>query len=213
MALTTIILLSKIIGYLSNLSSIPGILVGFKRKGLLWLYVLSSFLFDINSFILKQLKIPFAWSSNSFLLLEFIILTCYFINITINRQKQRNAYSFVTLAALAFVIHTLYKYEWNAVNYHGASYFYAGYILFSMAGMYKLLNEPMNISIERSPIFVFCVAILIYSSGSFIIILYENELLMTDEKFIKYAWIFIRNPLNIFKNLLIYYMFTLTKSK
>lgn len=210
---TTVIILSKIIAYLSNLSAVPAILAGYKRKGLLWLYVVSSFFFDIVSFVLKYLEIGFSWSSNFFFLTEFVLLSLYFTNQVFNKKTRFKSRLFITLAAIYFIIHTLFTTKLYSVNYGDTAYFYGIFILFSIIGMYKLLNEATIIPIERSPLFIFCVAILIYASGSFIIILYENELLKTDEKFIKYAWIFIRNPLNIFKNLLLYYVFVLMKNK
>lgn len=211
--MSIIIYLSKIIAYLSNLSALPAIWVGVRKKGLLWLYVLSSFVFDINSLILKQLGVNFAWSSNLFFLTEFVLLGSYFINNTLEYKIRFTARIFLTAIAIYFVVDTLYRLGLNKVNYIDTAYLYAIYILFSIVGMYKLLTTAVIESIEKSPLFVFCVAILIYASGSFIIILYENELLVTDEKFIKYAWVFIRNPLNIFKNLLICYVLMLRNNK
>lgn len=203
------VILSKIIAYASNLSALPAVWEGRKQKGILWLYVLCSLLFDIISFGFKKAGINFAWSSNAFFLAEFLLLGYYFIP---NLLKDRNitiAKILLVVAALFFALFTLFTTGLYQVNYVGAGYFYAAYILLSIAGLYRLLVSEEIVLLQKSPMFVFYVAILLYSAGSFIIILYENELLKTDRKFITYAWIFIRNPLNILKNMLIYYVFTL----
>lgn len=210
---TTVILLSKIVTYSSNLSAIPAAVTGARKKGLLWLYVLSSLVFDINSFVLKSMGIKFMWASSLFFLVEFILLSIFFAKTLLQKQAIKYAQIAIALLAVYFIVHTIYTVGTEKVNYIDTSIFYALYILMSTIGLYKLLQTAGVVPIEKSHLFFFYVAILIYASGSFIILLYENELLETDRKFIVYAWVFIRNPLNIFKNLLIYYALRLSEKR
>jgi len=193
-----------IILYISNLSSLLPIWTGRKGKGVIWYYALACFVFDVNAFVLKALNIERFWSSNAFILVEFILIAFYFYQYVFYEKYRKQILIVLGLIAVYFVVDTI-LHSVLKPNYIGASLFYCLYILFSIAGLYKVMKETEFLMIEKSPLFIFCIAFLIYASGSFITLLFEHELRDTNREFIKFMWCFVRNPMNILKNILLGY--------
>ncbi len=189
-------LLARVILYLSNLSSVIPIWTGRRSRSIIWYYVWASFIADVVSFILGLRHIKWHWLSNLFLLVEFFIVS-YFFTQQIEDGKTKKAVQLVLLMVMAgFAVHT---------NFKGAAVLYGIFLVFGIAGLYKVIKEIEFVQVERSPLFVLCVAFLLYGSGIFILLLFENELIVINKHFIVSLWRYLHNPLNIIKNILIGY--------
>jgi len=201
-------LFTKVLIYLSTLSGLPAVMVGRNKRSAIWLYVLLSFIFDVNGTVLRIMNIPRFWASNLFFLVEFLCFSCYFIGAICPQKYKKVAYYLTGAMVLYFVIHTSMKSIWHT-NFVDGAILYGIYIFYCLCGLAKVIQEIEYVMIERNPTFIFCVAILLYASGSFIILLFENKLLYLENGLILSLWLYVRNPLNIFKNLLIAYGFIL----
>lgn len=203
---------AAIVLYLSVLSPLIPVWTGRKIKNEIWYYALACFIFDVNALILKALHVERLWASNLFFLVEFILVSCYFHQYVFDKKFRKQVLIVLGLVAAYFVVDTC----WHSVlkpNYVGAGLFYCFYILFAVVGLYKVMKETEYLMIERSPLFIFCVAFLIYASGSLIIFLFEHEILKNDKEFTYIMWLFVRNPMNILKNILIGYGLALPVKK
>lgn len=190
--------------YTSNLSALLAIFIGRSQKHVLWYYAIASFVFDINGLVLKHFGVQRHWASNLFVLIEFLLITRYFIGELIKEPYKRNAYRIMCLIALLFTIQTINVSIWQA-NYLGASILYSIYIGYCLAGLYKVISEIEYVHIEVNPLFIFCTAFLLYASGILIILLFKNEIFEKHRELVISIWQIIHNPLNIIKNLLLAY--------
>ena len=175
---------------------------------MLWFYALSSLFFDVLSFVLRRTNIKWRGSSNIFLLIEFILVSVYFIGQIERKNYRYAAYSTAAVMCMYYIIHTLsgtiYK-----VNFTDASLLYGMYILYSLVGLYKVITEIEYVMVERNPLFIVSVAFLLYASGNFIIFLFENNVLLMNKELKSGLWLYIHNPLNILKNFMLAYAFLL----
>lgn len=193
--------------YTSNLSALLAVWVGRRQRSVLWYYALSSLFFDVLSYVLKRTSVKWR-SANLFLLIEFILVSVYFIS-KIERKNYRNvAYTAAGVMCMYYISHTLsgtlYK-----VNFTDASLLYGMYILYSLVGLYKVITEIEFVMVERNPLFIVSVAFLLYASGNFIIFLFENNVLLMNKGLKAGLWLYIHNPLNILKNFMLAYAFLL----
>jgi len=168
-----------------------------------------SFLCDLLGLALKVAHIPRLWLSNLFFLLEFMAVSWFFVSEISHSRVRGLAYSLVILVGGYFIISTLQGGVLTA-NYTAAALFYAIYIYYALAGLHKVIQEIEYTMVERNPLFVFCVAILLYSSGSFIIFLFEHIMQLSHGRLVDLLWVYVHNMLNIIKNLLIAYGLVLT---
>lgn len=206
-----------IIKYASNLSALPAIWVGRREKHVLWYYALVSFAFDVNSFLLGVLGMKKMWSSNMFFFFEFLLVSAYFVRYVFAVRMRPAAIASLSTICAAFVVHTINHnhlqpgfFSWKP-NYIGTAWLYGLYMFYSIYGLFRVMTEMEFVMIEKNPLFIFCIAFLLYSTGSFIILLFENELVKQEIGFVDNLWVFIRNPANIIKNLLIAYGLWLIK--
>ena len=204
--------MSEVFLWSSNLSASLAIWTGRKERTVLWFYVLFSFLFDINGYILKNLKVERLWASNLFILIEFILITVYFIRNVFPRKNAIVWHVCLTVISAYFIIDTCRLSVWKP-KYLGAALLYALYIFYCLYGLYRVISEIEFVVIEKNPLFIFCIAILLYASGSFIIFLFESKIWPTEEAFGNKVWMYVRNPVNIIKNLLMAYGFRIIKDR
>lgn len=190
--------------YLSSLSGLPAVIAGRRVRPAIWYCVLVSFFCDILGWALKAASIPRMWLSNAFFLLEFIAISWFFISEIARPRVRGLAYSLAVLTGSYFVISTIDRGVLNA-NYADAALLYAIYIYYALVGLHKVIQEIEYVMVERNPLFIFCIAILLYSSGSFFIFLFEHVMLISLGKLVDVLWVYVHNVLNIIKNLLIAY--------
>lgn len=170
----------------------------------MWYCVSASFFCDVLGLALKIAHVPRLWLSNVFFLMEFIAISCFFIAEIARPHVRGLAYSLAILTGGYFIISTLEKGMLTG-NYAAAALLYAIYIFYALSGLHRVIQEIEYTMVERNPRFIFCVAILLYSSGSFIIFLFEHVMLLSLGKLVDMLWIYVHNILNIVKNLLIAY--------
>lgn len=203
---------AKILLYISNLSAIPAVWIGRHKRPVLWFYALCSLLFDLNSLFLKYFQINWRGCSNLFFLLEFVLFSLFFIRDVIPDRYRSTGYLISAIASIYFIIHTILLSVFKA-NFVDAAILYGIMLGYCIYGLTRVIKEIEFVLIEDNPLFIFCIAILLYCSGNFIILLFENKLLIHNEKLIKELWKNVHNPLNILKNLLIAYGLYLTNKR
>lgn len=197
-----------IIVIISNLSALPAIWVGRKDRYILWYYALACFVADLTSFSLKQIHIPHVAVSNLFFITEFILITSYFKNVFLGKKYQQ---LIIVIQAIIAALFLYNSYTITAVdgdtsknyNYAFTSVFFVIYIIFSLGGLFKIMKEANVAKIEQSPLFLSCIAFLLYASGALLIFLAKDEIVRIDKQFYSIIWPFFFMPLNITKNILV----------
>lgn len=189
---------------ISNLSAIPAIWIEREKRSVLWFYMLFSFLIDTYAFVLVQLEKELHWLSNIFILIEFFLVTVYFIRNVFPERWAGTLYICVTIISACFIINTYRLSIWKT-NLHDAALFHALYIIYCLYGLYKVISEIKFVMIESNPLFIFCTAILLYASGNFVYFLFDSELVKIYKDEVTELWKIWHNPLNTLKNALIGY--------
>jgi hypothetical protein len=205
----------KVIGYvilfMSNVSALPAIWIGRKERSVLWSYALACFTADALSFTFRQFHINHSIVSNLFLITEFVLIATYFKLILIGKSHKYAFLAIVSTVCLLFAWRTVVNTiransDAEAFNYKDAAWFSVCYMLLSIAGLYKVMSEMETVRIEQSPLFLSCVAILLYASGTLFPFIYKDIVLHTEpefEQFKKKIWPYFFLPLNIIKNVLL----------
>lgn len=187
------------IDLLSQFSPLVGILLGWRRQGLLWYYLWFCFLCDVAAEIEVYFSLP-KYHANIFLLAEFILIGSYFTkNIFKERRHQVLCFSGVLLLSL-FFIGSSAKQGFYTPNYTNAAVFYVIYIAFCMVSLRKVLNEIEHIKLEKSPMFIFSAMFLVYASGTFLMLLFKLKLSASVQHQMIALWD-VHNVLNMLKNL------------
>jgi hypothetical protein len=170
-----------------------------KYLTLLWLYVITGFLFDLLIILFNRVyHINSFPVGNLFLLTEFILISLLF-----RKHLYRNNFLFVIITAglsLFFILTTYRSYQTD-LNTFSASFFSSTYLVYSIVGLFIILREQKDIYLERSYLFWLCVAFLIYASGVLFIFLFKDYMRGVDDEFFKTLWKTFFRILNIIKNL------------
>ncbi len=189
---------------LSMLSVALPLWTGRRVRGFLWYYVLLSALCD--SFYYLNLWPPYAyWFGNAFWAAQFGLVTGFFaeaIPFLRARRWRRAIAGGVGVVVILFCIHACEE-DFRVLDFHGGAALYGLLLLPVMAGFYSLVQGPLVARLERSPLFLVCVAFLLYSAGSFLLLLFMPRFRQTDHSFVRTLWVVLHDGLNILKNLLI----------
>jgi len=188
--------------FASILSPIIPLLVGIRnRVNLLSIYLLTALGFDIAISLIKRVfHVNIGIATNLFILAEFVLLS-----LIIRKNAFRNNSVFIAIAsllALFFIAHTVWKSVFQ-VNITGASIFIFLYIIYGILGLYAILREQAVTFLERSGFFWFCIAVIIYASGAFLLFLFRDYIVAKDAQLFGRMWQTIFLCLNITKNLLL----------
>lgn len=188
--------------YASLMSALIPIIIGYKsNKNLLWLYPIAGFSFDLLTVFFKRgLHLNHFWIGNVFILTEFIILSLIYYQTVFGKKKQ---FAIVAISLLTLFVISTSVFSWLKINVSIASLFYCCYIFYGIAGLYCILKRQEIISITGSGFFWMNVAVLIYASGSFLLLLFWDHLLAHDAKLFLNLWSSIFLSLNIVKNILL----------
>lgn len=189
-------------------SPLLSVWLGWKHRGVFWYYAIVCLVSDFLSYILKQFDIKHAIVSNLFIVAEFIIVINYF-----KLQLLPKRYFSIINVLLVLVV-CLYVYSTLLVmgdgdkvarsyNYKAAAFFCMLYILFSLLGLYKIMKDMIVVKLEKSQLFLVCVAFLLYASGALLMLLAKDEIVKVEKDFFANAWPLIFLPLNVIKNLLL----------
>jgi len=200
--------LPNVIMIISNVSPLPAIAAGRRYRNALWFYMLACITADVSSLVFKQFDKDHIIVSNLFLLTEFILVGYYFVTTLWRRKKMQVAIPLMLIAGFYIfntVANMMHVKEHSdvAYNYLGASLFYITYIIFSLMGLFRVMQKVDVVRLERSPMFLSSVAMLLYASGALFLLLFKDLIVKADIKLFGNLWIYFFLPLNIIKNLLI----------
>lgn len=190
----------RILIFLSLLSPLPAIVVGWSRKNLIWWYCLLCLVCDI-------LYIPGFFPGtyrnllgNLFLIGEGLLLSIYFIRLVSQKTIRNILAGLLSLAFIYFLFQKGVKTSFAILEISTAAPFYMLFVLLSIAGFFQLLIAPIPAKLWRLPAFFLSTGLLFYASGSLCIFLFEKEMIQKNPDFMVNIW-GLRNLLNIFKNL------------
>lgn len=102
-----------------------------------------------------------------------------------------------------FIAHTSFGQGWFVINRTGMCVLLSIYMLTCIAGFHKILKEQKTLHLEHSSFFWVNVAILIYSSGAFFLLLGADTIRAMNKEAITHLWNTLFLPLNILKNILL----------
>lgn len=184
----------------SILSPLLPLLTGIrKRKTLPWLYCLLGLSADLLIVLLRRvLEVNYKIVTNSFFLLEFIIVTFLFSRLFISKKFF---YTTLTIPSIFFIVSTIMLGA-DKNNYQGGTVFYFIYILYGLAGLYSILAKQEFIFLEKSWFFWLAVTFTIYASGAFLLFLFLDYLMALDSDRFMFLWRHIFLVLNVLKNCL-----------
>jgi hypothetical protein len=206
-------LLHTFIVFLSSLSALPAVLVGFKRRThLFWWYCLSSLTADASNIILSKLHIPCGFTTNIFLLLEWLLIGTYLTNALFEHQPAKIRQAGVALIGLGFAGWSL-AHGFNTPSYSGATVLYCTYIGLLLACLHKIMRDSEYLQLEKSPLFIFCAIFLLYTSGIMTLLVIVNYLDVHNPRLGVQLWV-VHNILNTLKNgVLAYCIYLVQKQK
>lgn len=196
--------ISYIVLGISVVSALMPLFFGRKQYSTpLWIYILVGFSFDLLLILLKRiLHIDHQWISHLYIPTELILISLYYRSYFF---KSSNAFYTIILAGLLFyILTTLYGSEFSRyhVNGVGASGLLLLYIAYSILGFHKILKEQTIVRLENSSFFWANAAFLLNSSGSIIIFICIDYLVIEDKTLLYTLWIF-KNILNVIKNIML----------
>ncbi|MBS1772809.1 MAG: hypothetical protein JST82_08110 [Bacteroidetes bacterium] len=200
--------ITTIIYYVSILSPLLGVWVGRNSKSILWYYMCTCFVADVINYNFKQMHISHVWISNLFIIVEFVFVTSYFKNVFFSKAHQQIFIAFLAIVAALFLYnsYTITAVDGDAsknYNYAFTAVFFIVYIMLSLAGLFKIMREAKVPRLQSSPLFLSCIAFLLYSSGALFIFLAKDEIVRIDKQAFAVIWPFFFMPLNITKNILV----------
>lgn len=187
---------------LSILSALIPLVIGIKKRySLLWLYPLAGFIFDVLiSFMQRVLHLKSRGLGNIYILLEFLILS--FIYRKKIFKNDRLFWVFTGCLGGFFVVHTISR-DVLKLNKVGGGVLLLAFIFYGIWGLYTILKEQKEIYLERSWFFWLNIALIIYASGSFLIMLFRDYIAAVDYELYKQLWNNVFLLLNIIKNILL----------
>lgn len=194
-----------IITYLSIFSPLLPLLVGCRKRTLLWFYAFAGFSFDIISWAIRSYAannhktIDLSVAENIFMVFEFVLISLYY-----RRKIFKNDRLFFITMAILILLYTLCNVtRYNVMfNFIGGTIFDFSCIIFAVIGFYSLLRKKEVIFLDKSSFFWVNVAFLLYCTGNFFIFLFAEYLEIKDNLFLRNLWVF-HNVLNILFSVLI----------
>lgn len=186
-----------IIWYGSVFSPLIPLLFSFKRlflyQKVIILFIAVSFGTDLlTTFIFKQGNYPILYVYG---LVESIILI-WFYKMALGLHKNRFKLIIAVFSSLYLSI--LFRFELGEFNSYSRSLESLVMIFLCCLLFYRFYSKEEDIFLDKSPLFWFNIAILVYFSGSFFSFLMSK--LILNDKLASWA---VHNISNIFKNLII----------
>lgn len=177
---------------------------GYKKwRTILWAYMAVSVVMDAGmTFLLPP---AFAYKMvpvHLFILFELGFLTLYF------RQHFKPVWKtllvvFMALAACGYITHSIAN-SILLINGVGLTVLYGIYFILGLLGLYLMLKEQRVMQLETSEFFWVNGAIILYAAGHFILFLFHDYLLHTEQfAVLGYFWLTLHCSLNIIYRLLL----------
>ncbi len=172
-------------------SSLLPIIIGFKRRRtLVWALVFTGFAFDIGLIIAKRVfHLNIFPMANLYVLVEFALITLYYYYAIAKNSKL--FLPVTAILALIYVVQTTTNGMENR-NGSGASIFYGVYLLYALWGFYYISAKKIYTNLTGSMFFWVNVAMLLGSSGRFILFLFEDYLISHNDAHLGELWLVYR---------------------
>lgn len=198
----------QIVRLASYASAVPAIWIGRRIRGMLWYYAWASFLCDIVSVLLTNfLHHNSHIAGNIFYFLEISLIGVYF-SLELFAGWPRRVFLIITAILLLRFASSVITDPWGKVNWSDVSLAMALFVLFCLVALYKVMSNIEHLKIERSPLFIFSAAFLLYASYSLVLMLFADYFRAAPAELRSQLWS-IHNVLNVVKNLAIARMFYL----
>lgn len=172
-----------------------------EKKSLLWIHAATGISFDILINIERRLLHGnYYWLANLFVIAEFLIISAIYRHLF-----SRNTWLFCGLLAMLsvyFCVATIHTSVWK-FNTSGASVFYFTYVVYAILGLYRMLTEQKFMFLDQSREFWVHCAFLIYGSGNFLLFLFSDYLMASDNSMFKLLWSLFFLTINITLNILL----------
>jgi len=177
-----------------------------KRANLLWLYALTGLLFDILISLLLKDNLYKTIAANILFLLEFSYISIFYLK-NIHKTNSKIAKSVIVMVALIFVGYNISNTDFHhlekGVKVSGAIFLFISYIVYAISGLYTIIREQKIVFIEKSSFFWANVAILIYGSGMFFLLLSADFLRINNISLLYQLWVPITSGINILEFLVL----------
>lgn len=167
----------------------------------LWIYILVGFCCDLLMIYLKRVAhVEHQWISHIYIIAELLLISWYYKDHILNKST---ALTLIFTGIFFYIVTAALGTEFNQhnVNGTGAAGLALLYIILSFAGYFNILKEQLTPQLENSSFFWANTSILLYSSGSIIIFICIDYMLISDTELLYTIWVF-RNVVNVIKNTL-----------
>jgi hypothetical protein len=177
---------------------------GYKKwRSILWAYMLVSVVMDAAmTFVLPPVYTYKMVPVHLFILFELVFITLYF------RQHFKGIgktflLAFMAIAAVGYVAHS-FNNSILLINGVGLTVLYGIYFILGLIGLYLMLKEQVVMQLETSEFFWVNGAIILYAAGHFILFLFHDYLLRTQQRdVLGYFWLTLHCSLNVIYRLLL----------
>lgn len=194
-----------IVMFFSSFSAVPAIWYGRNVRGLLWYYAWASLLADCCSLSLEQMGIVSKMQGNIFYVVEIALIGTYFSRKLFSGRLARFFLVLVFSIDAWFVIDSIGTMS-ERVEWKDIALALALFVFFCLVGLYKVISNIEHFKIERSPLFTFSAAFLLYASYTLVLMLFADHFRQAPQDLRQQLWS-IHNLLNVVKNLAIARMF------
>lgn len=192
---------AKVIAIFSCL--IP-LIIGFRKRELLWWLALASFISDLSSLILLQNKVyQYTYLiSTLYMYIDIVLVTTYFYKNGVLGIK--NNYIVILLALLvSATLINLSTVKFQKFDTKGLAVVLIVYIIFSLIGYAEILRKRSDIPLGKQPFFWGNTAIFIFACNTFFIFLMSESGYRSDKVSFLIIWMVGILLTNTIKNILI----------
>lgn len=176
------------------------------RSSLLWLYAVTGLCFDVLVSLILPNDFYKSIGAILFLVVEFIIISAYYHRRLFSAYKTAHSYTVVALILL-FLTYAIAKTNFTdlstCINISGSIVFFLVYIIYVIIGLYTIIRQQNIMFLEKSSFFWATVAILIYASGMFVLILLFDVLDVKFHELLGQLWTPITCTINIIEYLIL----------
>jgi hypothetical protein len=187
--------------FLSSFSAAPALWYGRNDRGLLWYYAWASILSDVFSLIMELSGTHVKTVANLFYVAEIVLIGIYFSRKLFSGRLQSSFLVLVFALAAWFVVDSIDSWQ-NRIEWKDIALALALFVFFCLVSLYRVITNIEYFKIERSPLFVFSAAFLLYASYSLVIMLFADHFRQAPKELREQLWS-VHNILNLVKNLAI----------
>jgi len=179
--------------------------LGKQQREWKWLRILLilSFLSDSAGFCLSKLGYANLWLINIFFLVQFLILVKIFQLISEGLDGKKHAFFFY-LGASILIAHAIDFFitgSTSALNSYSSSFSCLAITILCLRFFIHILDRMPTPEIHKYSMAWLVIAVFLYHSGTFLLFLLNNYILLSDRSIHQSAWA-LHNLLNIIKNIL-----------